>query len=1285
MKRTLLSCMAFCLGAIALGTAARATETENLGIQVLPAPGAVKIDGKADDWDLTGGIFACSDVENQREKFGVWVYTMYDAQNVYVLARWVDDTPMNNPGQTIADYGFAGDSLQVRFATAMGTPEERVSHWTCWRGVDQRDVMDMHWGQHNGKKGDYDRDLKDAKTEGAQQAFTVNADKKGYIQEIAIPWKLLTANGQPVAAGQKFVMTVEPNLTIGQNGRWSVKDIFRAGVSLDRVFTFQGYQSWGFASVEPKGNLNPPRSLRISDGREFAVHLENGVSVVDWTGLIKTKELEGFETISFTMPEDGYISLNIRNSEGQVVRQLLNCTFYPKGKHDVKWDGLTTMNFRTPGAPVPAGSYTWDAIWHKGIGLRLRGWAANGGNAPWDSGPTSNWGGDHGIPVTAASDGNQIYLGWSGAEAGKALVVVNPKGEVQWRNNRGGMAGAELVAVDNGIVYAQNWGGDIYRLETKKGSYTSWTGTDSSDIYVHDLLGVPAAADTNSAPRADAMFAHAGKLYLGLTQANLVLVVDGQSGKLIKKLTVPSPTDIEVTDKGVFVVSGGNSVVTLNVDSGEIKPVITGLKNARALAIDTAGRFYIGEREPNNQVQIFGADAKPAGSIGMPGGRPMLGKWNPEGVAFISGLAVDGQNQLWVAEADNYPRRVSVWNTQTSKFVQEFFGPSTYGALGGAIDPQDPNVMVGQGCEWRIDPKTGHAVCVAVITRNGMENTRFGIGSNGKLYAAIATTWTFDLGDMNIYERVGEGQWKLRSRVYYLDKDNNIPPAPGHGQTGAVAKTAVWADANDDQQIQPDERRIFDGITRFAGWYMPMNYDMTFWVDGKAIKVAGFTACGAPQYDLAAAPKVAPGWGSADGRLVLRGGEYGVNNGWFTCADAATGKTVWTYPDNFVGVHGSHNACPPEVGMIRGSFGPCGAVKLPEPVGNIWVIPTNVGEWHIVTERGFYLTRLFQGDPMLVQWPEKAVPGAVLDSVPPGLGGEDFGGSICLGTDGKLYVQAGKTGFWNVEVIGLDAVQAIKGDAPIAISNEDITQAKALREHYLQGATGTQRVAVKKLTPKFTGNLEQDFQGAEVIRYKKQEEAAVASAAAWDDQNLYLAWDVKDNSPWTNSAAEASQMYIGGDTVDFQLGTDPQAKKDRGEPAAGDLRLSIGNFQGKPTAVIYRKVSTEKKPKVFSSGVVREYPMDFVDVLANAQITVTPKPNKSGYVVEAAIPLAALGLTPADKLVLRGDFGVTHGDPAGQRTRLRSHWSNQHTGIVDDAVFELQMEPKNWGELMFSN
>ena len=32
---------------------------------------------------------------------------MYDSQNLYLLARWIDPTPMNNPGVTSGDMGFA--------------------------------------------------------------------------------------------------------------------------------------------------------------------------------------------------------------------------------------------------------------------------------------------------------------------------------------------------------------------------------------------------------------------------------------------------------------------------------------------------------------------------------------------------------------------------------------------------------------------------------------------------------------------------------------------------------------------------------------------------------------------------------------------------------------------------------------------------------------------------------------------------------------------------------------------------------------------------------------------------------------------------------------------------------------------------------------------------------------------------------------------------------------------------------------------------------------------------
>lgn len=226
MNSKTLTAIAFALSLVLAASIGGATETENQGLRVLPAPGKIATDGKADDWDLSAGIFACGDVEHQREKFAVWFHAMYDAQNLYLLARWVDETPLNNPGQTIADYGWAGDGLQFRIVTANDTSNERCSHWTGWRGVDQRDVMDVAFGKKLNEGG-----LKDAKTKGAQQAFQKNPDGKGYVQEIAVPWALLTKDGQPLKAGDRFTMTIEPNFTVGGNGRLSIKDIFKPGVT----------------------------------------------------------------------------------------------------------------------------------------------------------------------------------------------------------------------------------------------------------------------------------------------------------------------------------------------------------------------------------------------------------------------------------------------------------------------------------------------------------------------------------------------------------------------------------------------------------------------------------------------------------------------------------------------------------------------------------------------------------------------------------------------------------------------------------------------------------------------------------------------------------------------------------------------------------------------------------------------------------------------------------------------------------------------------------------------
>jgi hypothetical protein len=527
---------------------------------------------------------------------------------------------------------------------------------------------------------------------------------------------------------------------------------------------------------------------------------------------------------------------------------------------------------------------------------------------------------------------------------------------------------------------------------------------------------------------------------------------------------------------------------------------------------------------------------------------------------------------------------------------------------------------------------------------------------------------------IRIWERLGDGDYAWRAAIRL--------------QGG---KTFFWADENDDQEEQPEETTSLPMELRFGGYLnfsMGLNTDLTFYGSDKGkgyqVKVKGFTKCGAPIYDLENVKTMPPvnagALSSPDNRLILSCDD---RDNLFRCYEIESGKLLWTYPNTFHGVHGSHRAPGPKVGLIRGAYGIIGNAQLPEPIGALWAINTNVGEWHVLTEDGYYLTRLFQGDGRKRKYPEKAVPGADVTNIPPGLGGEDFGGSMVQGTDGNLLIEAGKVAVWSINVVGLDTVKELKGGR-VKITPEVAFNAQIVRGSGLQAAAEPKTATVKMSTPDLTGDISRDFGHGNLLRYQKDRDAAVVSAAAWDQQNLYLAWEVKDTTPWTNGAGEVQYMYASGDTVDFQLATDPNAAAKRGKAARGDLRLSIGNFNGKPTALLYHEVAPEgirKAPATFSSGVVKEYIVESVSVIEDAKIQV--KTAKDKYTVEAAIPLAALGLKITAGMKTIGDFGVTHGDANAQDTVLRTYWSNQATGIVSDEVFELRIEPRNWGTLTF--
>src|SRR4029079_18363026 len=123
-------------------------------------------------------------------------------------------------------------------------------------------------------------------------------------------------------------------------------------------------------------------------------------------------------------------------------------------------------------------------------------------------------------------------------------------------------------------------------------------------------------------------------------------------------------------------------------------------------------------------------------------------------------------------------------------------------------------------------------------------------------------------------------------------------------------------------------------------------------------------------------------------------------------------------------------------------------------------------------------------------------------------------------------------------------------------------------------------------TAAFTGNLDADFAGAQIIAFGKGDETKARAALSYDTEHLYIGWDIADQTPWQNGAAAPEDLYLSGDTVDFQFGADrnadPKPDRGRGEAVLGDFRLSIGNFKGAATAMLYRKVAREKHPKTFS-------------------------------------------------------------------------------------------------------
>ena len=360
------------------------------------------------------------------------------------------------------------------------------------------------------------------------------------------------------------------------------------------------------------------------------------------------------------------------------------------------------------------------------------------------------------------------------------------------------------------------------------------------------------------------------------------------------------------------------------------------------------------------------------------------------------------------------------------------------------------------------------------------------------------------------------------------------------------------------------------------------------------------------------------------------------------------GEHLWSYPNQWSNVHGSHKAPLPETGVIQGTLGILGMAPL-DDTSDVFFLNGNHGRCFLLSSDGLYLDECFTDVRVSYQRNEYR------------LGGEIFGGMFDRSAkNGKYYVQIGHGPYRIYQLHGLDQVKQMSGR--LSVSAEQIAAAER----------GSLRKIAKAQDAK-------SFQLPGEISWDQNGKFKVTLKAAVVGDSLNLAWQVQDPSPWVNEGRDWTMLFATGDTVDLQIGVDPNADPNRKSPAPGDQRLLIAPYEGEPVAVLYQyRKEGGANPIEFTSP-WRGAKVEHVQRLPEVEVKVSQ--SSGGYLVEANVPLSSIGLKPTG--ALRADFGVTFGDAADSETQLRSYWANPATMLVDDIPGEIMLHPNLWGEVKF--
>ncbi|MCM8542329.1 MAG: hypothetical protein NE328_18815, partial [Lentisphaeraceae bacterium] len=1030
------------------------------------------------------------------------------------------------------------------------------------------------------------------------------------------------------------------------------------------------------------------------------------INFKDYKQLVSDKKNE--ININIEQPMDGKITVVIEDENGKRIRNLISGVKQEAGEQKIEWDGTDD-----DGNLVKPGKYNWRSIHHPGIIPEHQMTIANG-----KLGLPKAFGSNHATFTDAVSNKQYTFLAASLTEGGWSLIAVDENGKWQkgYKQIHGtpihsikvAASDTEFFTIHDGLAWGEkvdktnpNWVSNNYLAiakynidSTKTVNFSNKEHFIKFGKYVHG----PGAKD----PRFQKGYSVAGAAYL---KDNIYITsrhdqklhtVNSKSGEFKSSISVPKPGPLSTDGNRLFIVSD-DSIVAFSPGNSQREYVVkkSGL-DIQGMSVSN-NRIYVTDGI-SHTVKVFSIQGKLIGSIGTPGGN-YQGKYNSERMVNPRGLSVQN-NTLWVTEDRWNPKRALAWDLKTNKVKNELFGNPHYGSSGGGFDFDDHSKWIALSSLWNVDFATKKAKPVSIMgTETGRLEGYYAEPFRYMFYKESGRTFLVTAGkiamvcelmpDGSVKDLMAMGglhlfaygcKWKLPPALFEALPEKYKKFAEVTYKSNECRNLGIlWVDKNGDGKMQKEEFDFHEGYKGYSSYWGSNQQDLTFYMpissfkgsDVKILKLEpnGFHPGGAPKYpSLSEAVKNSPSWqqsvklknGTNHPTTVDRFNRIIYNTDPKMLALSTDGKLLWHFPNQWVGVHGSHKAPLPETGVMQGNLFFLGCAPLDEK-SDVFVLNGNHGRFSIMTSDGLYLDEMFRDvrtgrdrNYMMI-------------------GGEPFGGFFGKSKkDNKYYLQTSGDGYRIYNLKGLDKI--VRKSGSLTLTEEQIMAAERKYSRTVIAENEAKEATVAK-TPKAIkiDGKTNDWERTYTAEWAKSGLYNVRVKVAYDSQNLYLNYNVSDDTPWVNNGTDWTTLFKTGDSVDIQLAINDKANPKRRSPVEGDIRLLIGKYNEKPTAVLYRhRLKQKQNPMTFTSP-WRSETVDSVQQIESAQIKVNV--SGSSYEIEAAIPLKDLGIKSLTGKKLLGDFGVIYGDDKGTINFLRNYWSNKATGLVNDVPGEIMLSP----------